>query len=174
MRVARATCKEMGVELLEAQAESSTAVGEATRSLLSRGVEAIFIGGDNTVELAMGTIAKLASEGRVPVIGCAPGHVDVGAFIGLGADYVEVGRAEGRLAADLLSGRDPAQVPVGNLTPNKLALNLSVLSHLQARWVVPPDLLESAAIVIDEQGKRTEKGPKPVAPAAASVLPAKK
>jgi putative ABC transport system substrate-binding protein len=162
IRVARATCKEMGVELLEAQAESSTAVGEATRSLLARGVDAIFIGGDNTVELAMATIAKLATEGHVPVIGCAPGHVDSGAFIGLGADYIEVGRAEGHLAADLLSGRDPTTVPIGNLTPNKLALNLSVLSHLQARWVVPPDLLESAAIVIDEQGKRTEKVLKPV------------
>lgn len=162
MGVARATSKEIGVELLEAQAESTTAVGEATRSLLARGVDAIFIGGDNTVELAMATIAKIATEARVPVIGCAPGHADSGALIGLGADYIEVGRAEGHLAADLLSGRDPATVPVVNITPNKLGLNLSVLSHLQARWVVPPDLLESAAIVINEQGKRTEKGPKPV------------
>ena len=97
MRVARSTCKEMGVELLEAQVESSTAVGEATSSLLARGVEAIFIGGDNTVEMAMNTIVKLANEGRIPVIGCAPGHADVGALIGLGADYVEVGRAEGRV-----------------------------------------------------------------------------
>src|SRR5271157_3867773 len=169
MRVARRTCKEMGVELLEAQVESSTAVGEATSSLLARGVEAIFIGGDNTVEMAMNTIVRLANDGRIPVIGCAPGHADVGALIGLGADYVEVGRAEGELAADLLSGRDPATVPIVNLTPNKLALNLSVLRRLQAKWVIPPDLLESAAIVIDEKGQRTEKahtppaGPQPAA-----------
>ena len=174
MRVARSTCKEMGVELLEAQAESSTAVGEATSSLLARGVEAIFIGGDNTVEMAMSTIVKLANEGRIPVIGCAPGHADVGALIGLGADYVEVGRAEGRLAADLLSGRDPATVPIANLTPNKLALNLSVLRRLQAKWVIPPDILESAAIVIDEKGQRTEKARTPPAgPQPAAALPKK-
>ncbi|MGC9998453.1 MAG: ABC transporter substrate-binding protein, partial [Terriglobia bacterium] len=157
MRVARSTCKEIGVELLEAQAESSTAVGEATSSLLARGVEAIFIGGDNTVEMAMNTIVKLANDGRIPVIGCAPGHADAGALIGLGADYVEVGRVEGELAAELLSGRDPATVPIVNLTPNKLALNLSVLRRLQAKWEIPPDVLESAAIVIDEKGQRTEK-----------------
>jgi ABC-type uncharacterized transport system substrate-binding protein len=174
MRVARPTCKEMGVELLEAQAESSTAVGEATSSLLARGVEAIFIGGDNTVEMAMSTIVKVASEGHIPVIGCAPGHVDVGALVGLGADYVEVGRAEGELAADLLSGRDPAAVPIVNLTPNKLALNLSGLPRLQMKWEIPPDLLASAAIVIDAKGQRTEKERKsPAGPQASAVLPKK-
>jgi ABC-type uncharacterized transport system substrate-binding protein len=174
MRVARSTCKEIGVELLETQAESSTAVGEATSSLLARGVEAIFIGGDNTVEMAMNTIVKLANDGRIPVIGCAPGHADAGALIGLGADYVEVGRVEGQLAAELLSGRDPATVPIVNLTPNKLALNLSVLRRLQAKWEIPPDVLESAAIVIDEKGQRTEKARTPSAgPQPAAALPKK-
>jgi ABC-type uncharacterized transport system substrate-binding protein len=174
MRVARSTCKEMGVELLEAQVESSTAVGEATSSLLARGVEAIFIGGDNTVEMAMNTIVKVANDGRTPVIACAPGHAEVGALIGLGADYVEVGRAEGQLAADLLSGRDPATVPIVNLTPNKLALNLSVLRRLQAKWEIPPDVLESAAIVIDEKGQRTVKANKPPgSPPPAAALPKK-
>jgi len=161
MQVARSTCKEIGVELLEAQAESSSAVGVATSSLLARGVEAIFIGGDNTVEIAMNVVVKVANEGRIPVITTVPGHADEGAFIGLGADYVEVGWAEGQLAADLLSGRDPATVPIINLSPNRLALNLSVFSRLQAKWVVPPDILESAAIVIDEKGRRTEKARPP-------------
>ena len=70
-------------------------------------------------------------EGHIPVITCAPGHADEGALIGLGADYVEVGRAEGELAADLRSGRDPAAVPIVNLTPDKLALNLSRLRRLR-------------------------------------------
>jgi putative ABC transport system substrate-binding protein len=161
MQVARSTCKETGVELLEAQVESSTAVGVAESSLLARGVEAIFIGGDNTVEVAMNVITKLANEGHIPVITTVPGHADEGAFIGLGADYVEVGRAEGQLAADMLTGRDPATVPIINLSPNKLALNLSVLPHLQARWVVPPEILKSAAIVVDEKGQRTVKARTP-------------
>ena len=93
MRVARSTCKEIGVELLEAQAENSSAVGVAASSLLARGVEAIFVGGDNTVEIAMNVVVKVANQGRIPVITTVPGHADEGAFIGLGADYVEVGWA---------------------------------------------------------------------------------
>jgi putative ABC transport system substrate-binding protein len=174
MQVARSTCKEMGVELLEAEAENSTAVGVAASSLLARGVEAIFIGGDNTVEIAMNVIVKLANEGHIPVITTVPGHADEGALIGLGADYVEVGRAEGQLAADILSGRDPATVPIINLSPNKLALNLSVLRRLQAKWEIPPEILESAAIVINERGQRTEKARTPPAgPQPAAALPKK-
>jgi ABC-type uncharacterized transport system substrate-binding protein len=81
---------------------------------------------------------------------------------------------EGELAAELLSGRDPATVPIVNLTPNKLALNLSVLRRLQAKWEIPPDVLESAAIVIDEKGQRTEKAHTPSAgPQPAAALPKK-
>jgi ABC-type uncharacterized transport system substrate-binding protein len=79
---------------------------------------------------------------------------------------------EGELAAELLSGRDPATVPIVNLTPNKLALNLSVLRRLQAKWEIPPDVLESAAIVIDEKGQRTEKARTPPAgPQPSAALP---
>jgi hypothetical protein len=45
-----------------------------------------------------------------------------------------------------------------------------VLPRLQAKWVIPADVLESAAIVIDEKGQRREKVRKPSAspqPAAA-------
>ena len=157
MRVARATCKEFGLELIEAQAENSTAVGEAASSLLARNVDAIFIGGDNTVEMSMRSVVKVANEGHIPVIACAPGHADLGVLIGLGADYQEVGRIEGLLAGDILSGRDPATVPIGNVMPKKLGLNLTVLSRLHARWQIQPELLQSAAITIDENGQRHER-----------------
>jgi ABC-type uncharacterized transport system substrate-binding protein len=65
-------------------------------------------------------------------------------------------------------------VPIVNLTPNKLALNLSGLPRLQMKWEIPPDLLASAAIVIDAKGQRTEKERKsPAGPQASAVLPKK-
>jgi hypothetical protein len=123
---------------------------------------------------ALNVIVKLANEGGIPVIACPPVHAEQGALIGLGADYVEVGHAEGQLAADMLSGHDPATVPIINLTPNKLALNLSMLPRLQEKWMFPPEILESAAIVINEKGQRTEKARKPPAsPQPVAALPKK-
>jgi ABC-type uncharacterized transport system substrate-binding protein len=158
MRVARKTCGELGVELMEAQAESSTAVGEAAASLVARGVEAIFVGGDNTVEMSMKSVVRAAGEGRIPVIGCAPGHVDLGALIGLGANYFEVGRAEGMLAARVLGGQDPGSIRIGDVMPQKLALNLSVIHGLRAKWDIPRELIELAEVRIEAGGKRWEKG----------------
>jgi len=169
IRVARKTCKELGVELLEAQADNSAAVGEAASSVVSRGVEAIFIGGDNTVEMSMKSVIKAADQGRIPVVGCAPGHVDLGALIALGADYFEVGRTEGELAASVLAGKDPATVRIGDVMPQKLALNLSVLSRLREKWVVPQDMISIAAIRIDPDGKRWEK-PRAAAASTSAAL----
>jgi ABC-type uncharacterized transport system substrate-binding protein len=154
MRVARATCKELGIELMEVQVENSTAVGEAASSLVARGAEAIFVGGDNTVEVSIQSVVKAGNQGRIPVIACAPGDVKVGVLLGLGADYREVGRVEGRLAAEILSGHDPASIPIGTVMPEKLGLNLSVLPSLAAKWQIPTDLQESAAIIVDANGKR--------------------
>jgi hypothetical protein len=69
----------------------------------------------------------------------------------------------------MLAGRDPATVPIINLTPDKLALNLSVPRRLQAKWEIPPDVLESAAIVIDEKGQRTVKARRPSAGPSAAL-----
>jgi ABC-type uncharacterized transport system substrate-binding protein len=170
MRVARKTCKELGIELLEAQADSSTAVGESTSSVVARGVEAIFIGGDNTVEMSIKSVIKVAHEGRIPVIGCAPGHADIGALIGLGADYFEVGRTEGELAGDVLAGKDPATVRIGDVMPQKLGLNLSVLSRLRDHWVVPQEVVAAAAVRIEPDGRRWEK-PKAAGTGASASAP---
>ena len=140
MRVARSTCKDLGIELMEVQVENSTGVGEAASSLVARGAEAIFVGGDNTVEVSIQSVVKAGVQGRIPVIACAPGDVTQGVMMGLGADYVEVGRIEGRLAAEVLSGRDPAAIPIGTVMPKKLGLNLSVLSGLAGAWQIPADL----------------------------------
>ncbi|HEY4417607.1 MAG TPA: ABC transporter substrate-binding protein, partial [Verrucomicrobiae bacterium] len=47
--VARQFCKDHGIELLEVTVDNSSGVFEAANSLVARGAEALWIGGDNTV-----------------------------------------------------------------------------------------------------------------------------
>src|SRR5262249_52302811 len=49
---AREVCQMLGIELIEATVDNSSGVGEATNSLVSRGAQAIWIGGDVTVLVA--------------------------------------------------------------------------------------------------------------------------
>jgi ABC-type uncharacterized transport system substrate-binding protein len=48
-KIARETCRRLGIQLLEANVENTSGVLEATRSLIARGVQALWVGGDVTV-----------------------------------------------------------------------------------------------------------------------------
>lgn len=149
---ARKVCKELGIELLEASIDKSSDVAEAASALVGRGVEAIWLGGDNTVELAIDGLVAAGIKGQIPVFANTPDLVTHGALAGLGANYGEVGRLAGHLAARVLDGADMSRIPIRNVVPERLALNLTQLKHLKGRWQVSAALRERADLVIDEQG----------------------
>ena len=53
-RKAREACRALGLTLLEANVENTSGVAEAVQSLASRGAQALFVGGDNTMMSAVG------------------------------------------------------------------------------------------------------------------------
>lgn len=162
--IARATCAALGLTLVEANAENASSAGEAVASVLSRGVDVLWISPDVTVQTAVDVIIGAATRARVPVFTSLPGNADKGALFDLGANYIAIGEVQGQLAADVLDGKSPAAIPVENVMPVRLSLNQQALSGLAARWRIPADLLERADVLIDASGSRHEK---PVAPTAA-------
>ena len=155
---ARAICKELGIELVEAHVDSSSAVRETVNSLVSRGVQAMWIGGDNTVEIAVDSVIEAARRANIPVFSNSPANLNRGLLFALGANYVEVGKAAGVLAGKILKGLDPGSVPIDDVMPQRLALNLSALKGLRDPWSVPPDVLATAADLLDENGAPVDKG----------------
>ncbi|HEY2774999.1 MAG TPA: ABC transporter substrate-binding protein [Candidatus Binatia bacterium] len=144
-KVARATCKDLGIELLEANAENSSAVVEAAASLIARGAQALWVGGDVTVMAALDSIIPLAKKSGIPVFSSMPGAQGRGTLFDLGADYREVGHLAGKLAAQVLSGRDPATVPVENVLPERLVIDQSLVATLKDPWRFPGDVVAQAA-----------------------------
>ncbi|TAM79824.1 MAG: hypothetical protein EPN47_18725 [Acidobacteria bacterium] len=142
---ARKKCKEMSVELLEANVENSAGVLEAARSLVGRGAQALWIGGDNTVETATDSVVAAAREGRIPVFSNTPASVKRGELFALGADYFEVGTLAGKLAAEVLKGKDPASVRIENIVPEKLVVDTSVLQGLKGPWRILPAVMARAS-----------------------------
>ena len=168
--LARDEAGRLGIELLEAQVDSSAAVSEAADSLASRGVEALWLGGDNVVETAASSIVASARKARIPFLANAPTHVDIGALAGLGADYAEVGRLAGDLAGRILGGLDPATVRVENVVPTRLALNLAALEGLRESWSIPDDVRAGAAVVL---GATVTAAATPAPTARPSPVPAR-
>ena len=84
-----------------------------------------------------------------------------------------MGRITGRLAADVLKGEvDPATVPIENVAPPSLTLNLEDMARFKPAWKPSKDIAASADTVILLNGTRREKSPKPAKapPAAAKPL----
>ncbi|MDA8126491.1 MAG: ABC transporter substrate-binding protein [Deltaproteobacteria bacterium] len=158
LQLARDECQKLGITLLEAQVEASSGVAEAAASLTARGVQALWLGGDNTVELAVESLIKAARQARIPLFCNAPTHIRVGAFVAMGADYREVGRLAGDLAAQVLQGLDPASVPVENVVPRQLAINLAALQGMREKWTPGAATLAEAVFLIDAEG-RTVRSP---------------
>ena len=158
IHLAREVCKdELSIELLEATASNPNDVSEAAVSLVSRGAEALWIGGDNIVEAAASSVTKAAENGRIPVFTNAPAHAEKGALISLGADYYDVGMATGKMAAEILGGKSPSSFPVNNYVPEKLALNLDVIDKFSPKWEIPGDILDSAAITVNNGRVKNRK-----------------
>ena len=154
---ARSKCKELNIELLEATVDLSSGVLEAAESLMARGAQALWVGGDNTVELAIDSLVDAAHGGKIPVFNNSPDIIDHGLLFGLGANYYEVGLLSGELAAKILKGADPAEFPVENVVPERLALNKLALKELRDPWELPAGLLAKADIVVDADGIHTKE-----------------
>jgi ABC-type uncharacterized transport system substrate-binding protein len=158
---ARAACEKLGIKLLEAQVENTAGVQEATHSLLSRGAQAIWVGGDVTVSGAIVNVITTCRQARIPVFSQMPGDPKCGTIFDMGFDYYQAGWVGGELAAQILNGADPATIPIRDvvdIVPRRLFINQKALRGLKDPWQVPDDLLRAADVVVDEAGVLHERG----------------
>ena len=159
---AREVAKEMNLTLLEANADNAPAVSEALRSLYVRGAQALFIGGDNTVIAAIGSVIASCRRRGLPAFTILPGAPDRGTLFDVGPDFHRVGYLGGLLAADVLGGADMTRIPIRDVqdqVPPFLSVNKNVLKELKDPWRIPDEILASANVVVDETGVRRRDAP---------------
>lgn len=149
---AREICQGMGIELLEANVENSNSVLEAEDSLVARGAEALWIGGDVTVNVAADSVVSVGRRARIPVFSITPGRPDRGTLFDYGTDFYQIGKKTGELASRILRGADPARIPITNLIPIWFVVNTTALEGLKQGWRIPDDVLRRASVVVDEAG----------------------
>jgi len=159
MELARATSAARGLVLLEAAVENSSGVVEAVQATISRGAEVIFVPGDTTVVSVIESVVATAAKARLPVFSVTPGKPDRGTLFDVGYDFHEVGLLAGRVAGEILAGRDPATVPIGETSqaiPPRLTVNLEAPGYDRNRWRVPDSILRQAQVVIGPDGRREQ------------------
>ena len=157
-RKAREASVQLGIRLLEATVDNSSGVAEAAGSLISRGVQALWVGGDVTVLVALDGVISAAKKAGIPVFTNIPPSAQRGALFDFGANHEEIGRLTGELAANILQGADPAAIPVKNVVPEMFIVNPGALAGLRQPWRLPEEVRRRADAVVEGSAlKRTAR-----------------
>ena len=149
---ARETAPQLGIKLLEANVDNSAGVFEASSSLVARGAQALWVGCDVTINVALDSVLAAGKTGRIPVFTNQPPNARHGALFDLGANYREVGRLTGQIGVKILQGADAAKIPVKNVVPESLWINTTALKGLKEPWRIPAAVTARAQVLVDARG----------------------
>ena len=140
-------CERENIELVEVSVFSSNDVLQAAQALIQKQVDAFAIAADNTVYLAMDALVKVAETHRTPLFVTEPSQAARGACAGMGIDFKVWGRESGLIAAAILRGKKPAEVPIKALQHKILYLNLRAAAAQNVNF--PAEVVAKADSVIN-------------------------
>lgn len=142
----REECVKQQIDLVELTVFSSNDILQAAQSLAQKHIQAFSIAADNTVYLAIDALIKVAEARRIPIFVADASQVERGACAGFGVDYSEWGRESGKIAAAIIRGKKPAEIPIKVLQNKIMCLNLKAAAA--QGLVFPADILIKADRVI--------------------------
>ena len=126
---AKAALEAKGVQYIETCVVNSGEVTSAAQSLIGK-VDAIFCPIDNTVAYAMPNLAQNAIQPNRPVYDAADSMVNDGGLATVGVNYTQLGVQTAQMAAQILSGKAVADVPVQVLTQYSTVANKDTAAAL--------------------------------------------
>jgi putative tryptophan/tyrosine transport system substrate-binding protein len=140
--VAREAFKKKGIALQEVTATSTSEVFQAAQVVTYRGVQALWVTGDNTALQSFDGIVKAARAAKLPLIINDPEFTARGAVASVGLGWYEAGHAGGVLAARVLRGESPRNIPFEEVALKKIVLNQDEAHKLGI--VFPPEIVKEA------------------------------
>ncbi len=128
---AKAYLDDCGVAYVEKTGTTVDEVTQAAQALVSEGVDAVFTPTDNTIQVAEPAIYEIFSDAGIPHYCGADSFALVGAFVGYGVDYANLGRETAdTIKAILVDGDDPATTPVKTFDNGIVTVNTETCEAL--------------------------------------------
>ena len=140
--VARDIFKKRGIALQEVTATNTSEVFQSAQVACYRGVQAMWVTGDNTALQSFDAIVKATTSAKLPLIINDPEFTSRGALACVGVGWRPAGKAGGVLAARVLRGENPGGIPFQEVAEQKLVINQQAATRLGV--VFPPDVLKAA------------------------------
>ena len=127
----KAAKKYEGMEILDSAVADINTIDTKTNELIDRGVDCFVNLLDNTVVGKLETnILPITNEKKIPVFGSEIEQVKVGCAASASIDYIDVGAAAGKSAAEILGGKSASEIPVAYITEPTNYYNSKVCKDL--------------------------------------------
>jgi ABC-type uncharacterized transport system substrate-binding protein len=114
VEVMRQLSEKYGYKLVEMPVVNSSEVFQAAQVISSKGIDALYISGDNTALQAFDAIAGVCNKQHIPLIMNDLPYVGKGAMAAVGIGWQSVGYHSGDLIGRLLNGASPDTIPIEN------------------------------------------------------------
>ena len=121
--VMRQLAQKLGFTLVEVPVVNSSEVFQAAQVVASKGIDALYVSGDNTALQAFDAIAGICNRQSVPLVVNDLPFVGKGAFAAIGIGWKSVGYHSGDLIGRLLNGASPAAIPIENYVNEEVAVD---------------------------------------------------
>ena len=128
-----------GMEILDSAVADISTIDAKTNELIDRGAECFVNLLDNTIVGKLETnILPITNEKKIPVFGSEIEQVKLGCVASASMEYIDVGKAAGKAAAEILGGKSAADIPAARITEPKYYYNSKACETLGL--TVPTDL----------------------------------
>ncbi len=133
--------------VVEATAATTADVMTAAQSLVG-GVDAVWVPTDKTVVAALEAVVKVCEDNEIPLFAADTATVERGAIGTPGIDYYQLGKECGQVAARILRGENPADIPVKKVEMTDLYLNPAAAERMGV--TIPQSVLDRATQIVGE------------------------
>lgn len=135
-----------GITVKEVTVSTVNDIQQAAQSLVSDGVQAVYVPTDNVVASAISNLVSVTDTAKIPVFGGEDNQVKGGAMMSLSVDYYKLGYQTGLMAVDILQGKSKIEdMPVEMQKEFKLVVNKEKLEKLGI--TLPQELLDKASMI---------------------------
>lgn len=135
---------EFNFKVIKAGVTSVNDISQTLESLITE-IDALYVPTDNMVASAMPLVSQRAIENKIPVIGAERAHVENGALATEGIDYFKLGLQTGKIAIDIMKGKDPKDISITTLKDTQLVINEDTAKKLGIE--VDKNILDKAEVI---------------------------
>ncbi|MBQ8136564.1 MAG: ABC transporter substrate-binding protein, partial [Clostridia bacterium] len=150
INAAKAYCDENNIAYEEVSIANLSELQTAVETLISKGIDALYTGNDNSIASAMSTYIDVAYSYGIPVYCGADSMVADGGFATIGVDYVQLGKPVADIVIRLAKGEMPEAIPYETLSDYARYVNLQAAGTLGME--ISDEILSSYKVLVEADG----------------------